>query len=157
MERFIKEELLKRVSAQDWVNPQEMLPWSAQNGHSFIVFYRSRYSYNINEEDKEYLEEMGLDENGWEYDTEMVRWDERIPQDERMTPPHNGKNYLTYHFIWNWDVWEGEEEFEILAWKEIPVFTNPKGETINISNPCDERYNCDKEYIQKTFFDQFKL
>lgn len=32
MERFIKEELLIKASAQDWVNPKEMLPWGAQDG-----------------------------------------------------------------------------------------------------------------------------
>jgi len=157
MERLkIKEEFLKKVSAQDWVNPKDMLPWDAQDGHRFIVFYRQRYSYNKNEEDKELLEDMGLDENGWEYDTAMVMWNEDLNEGNNIVPIHNGKNYLTYKFDFFSDVWEGEEEFEILAWREIPTFTNPQGEKINISNSCNERYNCDKEYIQKTFFDQFK-
>ena len=32
----------------------------------------------------------------------------------------------------------------------------PNGTTVALSNKCDERYNCDKAYIQKTFFEQFK-
>lgn len=42
MERFIKEELLIKASAQDWVNPKEMLPWGAQDGQNFIVLYKSK-------------------------------------------------------------------------------------------------------------------
>lgn len=146
MERFIKNDLLKRVSAQYWVNPKEMLPWSAQNRHKFIVLYKSKDVY----------------EDEIEWGCELVTWVnwgfrrdtfKDIPDNY---PCHNGKDIITYQFNWHHDILECQEYFEIVAWREIPEVTTPNGEIINLSNDCNERYNCDKEYIQKTFFDQFK-
>lgn len=146
MERFIKEELLKKVSAQDWTNPKEMLPWSAQTNQKFIVFYKSK----------------DVGENSVEYGCEIVTWkdwnfDNKTYKDiPNNYPCHNGKNIITYQFDFDWDILECQEYFEIVAWREIPEVATPNREITNLSNECDERYNCDKDYIQKTFFDQFK-
>lgn len=132
---------------QIWYDPKEILPTYAHNRHRFIVYYRMRYAYLKSEQDKDYLIEHGYDENGWEYGTDLVTWDEDLNEDNSLVPIHNGKNFLTYKFDWNWDVWEGQEEFEVLAWREIPVFTNPKGEIINFSNPFNANYeHCKDAY-----------
>lgn len=146
MERFIKNDLLKRVSAQDWVSPKDMLPWSAQDWQKFIVFYKSKDSG----EDTINCGCEIVTWKDWNFDNKTYK---DIPNNY---PCHNGKNIITYQFDWDWDVLECQEYFEVVAWKEIPEVATPDGEIINLSNPCDERYNCDKEYIQKTFFDQFK-
>lgn len=146
MERFIKEELLIKASAQDWVNPKEMLPWGAQDGQNFIVLYKSK---DFCEDEIEWGCEL-VEWKDWNFDSMTFK---DIPNNY---PCHNGKDIITYQFNLNWDILECQEYFEIVAWREIPVVATPNGEIINLSNDCDERYNCDKEYIQKTFFDQFK-
>lgn len=146
MERFIKEGLLKKANAQDWVNPKEMLPWTAQQEQCFIVYYKCRT--------------FGEEKLNW--GCELVRWKDwdfekntykDIPNNY---PCHNGKNIITYQFDWDWDILECKEYFEVVAWREIPIIKTPNGIENNLSNECNERYNCDKEYIQKTFFEQFK-
>lgn len=146
MERFIKEELLKEVSAQDWVNPKEILPWSAQAGHNFIVYYKYR---NYGEEEINYGCEI-VKWKDWDFDPKTFK---DLPNNY---PCHNGKNIITYQFDWDWDVLECQDYFEVVAWREIPTIKTPDEVENNLSNDCGERYNCDKEYIQKAYFDQFK-
>lgn len=138
MTREQEDKIIKQ--AEKWYDPNLILPNHAHNGHKFIVYYRMRYAHHKDEEDKELLKDMGYGEYGWEYGTALVTWNESLNEDNSLVPIHNGKNFLTYKFDWSWDVWEGQEEFEVLKWREIPEFIDPNGEIINLSNPCNQSY-----------------
>ena len=113
---------MKRVQIpiqQDWVSCKDRLPIDGvDNGNKFIVAVRQRWH----------------GENEWRLDYYICEWD-----DSDNYPKHDGERVISYHFDFDWDIYEGQE-IEITHWREIPEIKGLNGETINLSRVKHEYY-----------------